>query len=381
MSAQETQTIAAERRTSAVELLWDLVFVFAVTQATSLLSQSLTWSGLGRSMLVLALMWWAWSAFVWVANAYDEDAAPMRTTLLVATVLVFLTGVATPHAFGDRATLFAATYAGVRVLHLALYADASRRGNASAAAIAGFTVTVLIGLALLLAGSFLGGWKRDALWVAAVAIDYAGPGLVTRGRLRELQQVATAHFAERYALFMLICLGESVVDVGLSASGHALDAATVAAAGFGVAITLALWWTYFEPYARLAELRLREHREPVLAASDAYSYLHLPLVAGVIVFAAGARHVIGDAGATLADAARLAFLGGLALYVLAHAAFIARLFGRLNVARLAAAAALCVLYAVGAGLTALWLSVAASAVLAASCVLDAALRFRARALR
>jgi low temperature requirement protein LtrA len=297
----------------------------------------------------------------------------MRATMLLATARVFLTGVAIPHAFGAQATLFAATYAGVRMLHLGLYADAARRGNASAAAIAGFGVTVVIGLALLLAGSFLGGVARDALWVAAVAIDYAGP-LLERGRLRNLQQVAVAHFAERYSLFILICLGESVVDVGASASGRALTAATVAAAAFGIAITVGLWWTYFEPYARVAEARLRMLSEPVLAASDAYSYLHLPLVAGIIVFAAGARHAIGDAGATLSDPARLAFAGGLALYFASHAAFIARVLGELNLPRIVLAAALCALFAAGGGLSALVLSAVASALIAASCVLDGAMR-------
>jgi low temperature requirement protein LtrA len=376
VSAEASAVPVAERRTSAVELLWDLVFVFAVTQVTSLLSRSLSWAGLGRSMLVLALMWWAWSAFVWVTNAYDEDAAPMRTTLLVATPLVFLTGVAVPHAFGDEATLFAATYAGVRLMHLALYADASRRGQASASAIAGFAGTVALGLALLLAGSFIGGWQQDALWAAAVVIDYAGPGLISRGRLRGIQQIAAAHFAERYGLFILICLGESVVAVGVSAGSRPPSAETVAAAGCGIAITLGLWWTYFGRYATIAERRLREHPEPVLAASDAYSYLHLPLVAGIIILAAGARHAAGDASAALGDAARLAFAGGIALYLLSHAAFLARLLGGVNVPRVAGAAAMCVLYVLGSGLSALDFAAVASVLLAAMCVLEAIPRRR-----
>src|ERR1700737_2164138 len=178
------QAVGGERRTSPIELLWDLVFVFAVTQVTTLLSRELAWRGLGRSLLVLALVWWAWSAFVWAANAEDEEAPALRLILLVAMVLIFITGLAIPRAVAGEATLFAATYAGVRVLHLGLYADASRRGNASWAAIAGFALTVTIGMALLVAGALLHGWHRDALWAAAVAIDYAGPGWLTRGRRR-----------------------------------------------------------------------------------------------------------------------------------------------------------------------------------------------------
>src|SRR3982751_4905884 len=152
-----------ERRTSAVELLWDLVFVFAVTQVTTLISHDLSWAGLGRGLLVLALVWWAWSAFVWAANAQDTGSPALRLALLLAMVLAFIAGLSLPHAFDDEAIVFAATYAAVRLLHLALYADASRKGNASWAAIAGFGVTVLIGMALLVAGAFLDASGQAAL--------------------------------------------------------------------------------------------------------------------------------------------------------------------------------------------------------------------------
>jgi low temperature requirement protein LtrA len=221
--------------------------------------------------------------------------------LLVAMVAIFVAGLAIPRVFAAEATLFAATYAGVRLLHLALYADASRRGDAAWSAIAGFAVTVAAGMGLLLAGSFLADGWRDALWAAAVAIDYAGPGLLTRRRLRGLQQVAVAHFAERYGLFVIICLGESIVALGVSSSSHALDGVTVTAVSLGVAITAGLWWTYFGRFAATAEERLRAHADPVLAASDAYSYLHLLLVAGIIVFAVGARALAQHAGGSLAD--------------------------------------------------------------------------------
>src|SRR6059058_4305572 len=164
--------MSEERRTSTVELLWDLVFVFAVTQVTTLLADDLSWAGFGKAMLVLALVWWAWSAFVWAANAQDTESATLRAILFAATLLIFIAGLALPEAFGDEATLFAVTYAGVRFMHLGLYADASRKGNASPAAIAGFALTVTIGMALLIAGSLVGESLRVALWAAAAAIDY-----------------------------------------------------------------------------------------------------------------------------------------------------------------------------------------------------------------
>jgi low temperature requirement protein LtrA len=208
-----------DRRTSPVELLWDLVFVFAITQVTTLLWRDLTWAGFGRAMLVLALVWWAWSAFVWAANAQATTSPTLRASLVVSSLAIFITGLSIPHAFGSEATLFAATYAVVRLMHLGLYADASRQGNASWSAIAGFAITVVIGMALLIAGSFAGDGLRIGLWVLAAAIDYAGPAWLTRERLRGLQHVAVAHFAERYSLFVIICLGESIVAIGVGALG------------------------------------------------------------------------------------------------------------------------------------------------------------------
>ncbi len=193
--------ISVERRTTPVELLWDLVFVFAITQVTALLADDLSWPGFGRSMLVLALVWWAWSAFVWAANAEDAESGALHAVLLAATLLIFIVGIAVPDAFSDEATLFALAYAGVRFMHLAIYVHASRLGRASWAAIAGFALTVTIGMALLVVGSLFEGAVRVALWALAAAIDYAGPAWLTRERLRGLQRpaVGTRHPRERRA--------------------------------------------------------------------------------------------------------------------------------------------------------------------------------------
>jgi low temperature requirement protein LtrA len=329
-----------ERRTAPVELLWDLVFVFAVTQVTTLLSKDLSWSGFGRSMLVLALVWWAWSAFVWAANAQGDESRTVFAVLLAATPCIFVAGIALPHAFGGEATLFASTYVAVRLLHLILYADASRRGNAQRSAIAGFAITVAIGMGLLLAGSFLAEGPRLALWGAAVAIDYAGPGLLTRHRLVGLQRVAVAHFAERYGLFVIIALGESIVAVGVRTRNAHLDVGEIVAVTLCLLIAIGMWWIYFARFASQAEERLRSHDEPVLAASDAYSYLHLAIVAGIIIFAVGARLAVGNSGATLTSAGRLALCGGVALYLLGVVAAGWRLLGSVAEFRHAVAVAL-----------------------------------------
>jgi low temperature requirement protein LtrA len=362
---------ADERRTTPIELLWDLVFVFAITQVTALLTHDLTWTGFGHALLVMALVWWAWSAFVWAANAADADSPSLRAILLAGMLLIFVTGLALPHAFGDDATLFAVTYTAVRLLHLALYAQTSRQGNASWAAISGFAVTVLIGMTLLIVGSFLDTTWQAVLWTAAAAIDYAGPAWLTRERLRGLQYVAVSHFAERYGLFVIICLGESIVAIGVGASGRHLDAALVGAIALGLLVTIALWWVYFDRFSGTAEERLREHDDPVLAAADAYSYLHLPLVAGIIVFAVGAKLLIHDSGEPLPDAARLALCGGVALYLAAHAAFQLRIARVLEWPKLATALAVLVVFALSGELAGWTVAAITAALLAALCAAEA----------
>jgi low temperature requirement protein LtrA len=369
------EAIEQERRTSPVELLWDLVFVFAITQVTTLLWRDLTWRGFGRAMLILALVWWAWSAFVWAANAQVADSPTLRACLLISSVAIFITGLSVPHAFGSEATLFAVSYAVVRFLHLGLYADASKRGNASWAAIAGFAVTVVIGMALLIAGSFATGALRTGLWVLAAAIDYAGPAWLTRERLRGLQHVAVAHFAERYSLFVIICLGESIVAIGVGALGssseRALTGELVVAVALGLLITVGMWWTYFEGFAGRAEERLREHEDPVLAAADGYSYLHLVIVAGIITFAVGVKVLTRDSvSAPLPEPARLALCGGVAMYLVGHAAFALRMVGEVEYEKLAVAAALLVLFAVGGGLAAWVVAVAVAVLVGALCVVE-----------
>ena len=362
----------AERRTTPVELLWDLAFVFAITQTSTFLVHHLSWSGFYHGMILLALVWWAWSAFVWAANAMEEDSVSMQLALVSALLLIFIAGLAMPGAFGDEATLFAVTYAGVRLIHLGLYVDASRRGNARWEAIAGFAVTVAVGMALLLVGSFLDGAARALLWTAAVAIDYAGPAWLTRERLRGLQRVAVAHFAERYGLFVIICLGESIVAIGLAAEGKEVCATLIAAVGFGLLATVGLWRTYFGAAAVDAEASLRrEGGDAVLAAADGYSYLHLPLVAGIVIFAVGVRIAVEAQAEPLTNAARLALCGGVALYLVGHAAFRLRMVRRLNVAELVTAVALLALFAVGDGIAA-WLLVGIVAALVLGlCVVEA----------
>jgi low temperature requirement protein LtrA len=281
-------------------------------------------------MLVLALIWWAWSAFVWAANATDPNGLALRASLVVSLISIFIAGLAVPHAFGDDATVFAVAYVIVRFIHLGLYTHASRAGNASWSAIVGFGSATTLGMVLLVAGSFFEGEVRTLMWIAAVAIDYAGPAWLTRKRLAGLQAVAVAHFAERYGLFIIICLGESIVAIGVGASGRELDFGLIAAVALSLLIVVGLWWTYFGHFAQDAEERLRTHDNPVLAAADGYSYIHLFLVAGIVLFAVGAKAALAHIDEPLSDAAQLALFGGVALYVAGHAAFRLRMTGLIS---------------------------------------------------
>ncbi|MDX6678051.1 MAG: hypothetical protein QOE31_2103 [Solirubrobacteraceae bacterium] len=346
------RAVDVERRTTPVELLWDLVFVFAVTQVTRLLAHDLSWAGFGRAMLVLALVWWAWSAFVWVTNAHNPADPRVRGVLFAAMLLAFVVALAVPGAFGDSATWFVVAYSGVRFLHLGLYVDAARKGRAAMRAITGFSSTVTIGMALLVAGSQLDDPWRSVLWAAAAAIDYAGPAWLTRKQLAALQRVAVEHFAERYSLFIIICLGESVVATGLGAAEHRLDAGIVAGASLVLLVTIGLWCAYFVNVADEAQAALATHARPVLAAADAYSYVHLLLVAGIIVFAVGAEGTVAGVADPLVDAARLALCGGVALYLVGHVAFALRISARLRVDQGVAAVACLGVYVVAADMPA-----------------------------
>jgi low temperature requirement protein LtrA len=374
VAAPTSETPRPERRTSSVELFWDLVFVFAVTQVTTLLLRHLSWAGFGRAMLIMALVWWAWSAFVWAANAEASDSTALRLTLLLAAVFIFIAGLAVPEALTSEGLLFAITYAVVRFLHLGLYAHASRRGDAAWSAIAGFAVTVSIGMGLLVVGAALHGTARIVLWAIAVAIDYAGPAWLTRERLRGLQRVAVAHFAERYSLFVIICLGESIVEIGLGATrttgGLAAEVVTVVA--LGLLTTIGMWWTYFDRFAQIAEERLRTHDDPVLAAADGYSYVHLVIVAGIITFAAGDRLLVKAPGASPGAPIRLALCGGVATYLIGHVAFRLRITGTIGYEKVIVACALLLFYAVGGGLHGWAIAATVAALLAALCAFETA---------
>jgi low temperature requirement protein LtrA len=323
---------SGEKRVAPLELFFDLVFVFALTQVTQLMSDNPSWTGLGEGMLVLAALWWAWAAYAWLTNyiAAEEDRERLLMFAVMGAFLV--AALAVPQAFGDHALLFAVAYAAARWLHIFIFAEANDDVDAGEA-IRRLARTALPGPALLIAASFLDGSAQALVWIVALAIDFSGPYVFgVRGF-----QVSPGHFAERFSLIVIIALGESIVAIGAGIEGE-LDAGVVGAALLGVVLACALWWAYFDVVALVSERHFREARGEnlVLMARDSYSYLHLPMIAGIVLVALGVKKAIGHVDEPLKTVPAVALFGGIALYYAGHLGFRLRNVRTLNRPRLVA---------------------------------------------
>jgi low temperature requirement protein LtrA len=309
---------AREQRVTPLELFFDLVFVFAITQVTLLMSDDPTWGGLGRGLLILAALWWAWTGFAWLTNALEPEEGPVRAGMFGAMAAMLVVALAVPEAFDSDAVLFGVAYLIVRLLQLQLFAIAGKRDrDLLEAELRMLPAATLAPVIIVLAG-FFDGREQAALWVVALAVDYVG-GLIGGGRgLR----VSPAHFAERHGLIVIIALGESIVAIGVGAAGVSLTPSIVVAAVLGIVVIVALWWAYFDVYAVAAQRQLSETGGATRAriARDYYSYLHLPMIAGIVLFALGLKKTIEQVGDPLATVPAVALCGGLSLYFLTHVA-------------------------------------------------------------
>ena len=327
-----------ERRVTPLELFFDLVFVFALTQVTGLLADEPTWLGLLRGLAILAALWWAWVCYSWLTNAVSaEEALPARLVVLSAMAAMLVASLAVPGAFSEDAVVFGVAYFAVRLLHVALYAIATGDEPEQQRAVLRLAPWLLAGPILLVAAGFLDGVAQVAFWAAALGSDFGGP--LVRG-VRGLR-VHANHFVERYGLVVIIALGESIVAVGVGAEGLALEAGVVLAAVLGVVVAAGLWWAYFDHVALAAErnlARAQGHGRAV-RARDSYGYLHLPMVAGVVLVALGVKKTLEYVGEPLGAVPAVALCGGVALYLLGHNAFRLRDVGDVSVARLFAAGA------------------------------------------
>ncbi len=352
-----------EHQVTPLELFFDLVFVFGITQVTGLLAADPTWHGVLRGMLVLAALWWAWEVYAWLTSATDVDEGGVRLVMLASMGAMLFVGLAVPGAFGDDAVLFGIAYLLVRLLHLVLAATVVRDEPDRRDSLLRFAPTAIAGPSLILLAGFLEGRERIAVWLLALAIDYLGPLVVGVGRG---WRVAPEHFAERHGLIILIALGESIIAIGLGA-GLVLDAEVIAGAALGIVVISALWWLYFDVAAILGRMRLERAEGPELQrlALHAYSYLHLPMIAGIVLFALGLKTTLAHPGDELGTVPAVALCGGAALYLLGLVAFLFRLTGRIFRRRTIGAIVLVALIPVAVAIPAL----AALALVSAVCAL------------
>ena len=350
MAVQARRQESAEERVTPLELFFDLIFVFALTQVTGLVAADPTWAGLAKGVLVLGVLWWAWAAYAWLTNTIDPEEGAVRIAMFGAMGAMLIASLTVPGAFGDDALLFACAYAFVRIAHLALYAIAGWGDRDLLAAVARLAVGSTLGVGLLFVAAALDGPLQAAVWAVALGFDLLG-AYIGGGRGWHL---SAGHFAERHALVVIIALGETIVALGVEAS-NLLDAGAITAALLGLAVAAALWWAYFDVVALVAERKLRATTgtAQLRMARDSYSYLHLPMVAGIILFAVGVKKTIGDVGEPLKLIPAVALCGGVALYLVAHILFRLRNVGSLNRQRLVVALALLALIPLGLELAAL----------------------------
>ncbi|HYM44753.1 MAG TPA: low temperature requirement protein A [Solirubrobacteraceae bacterium] len=346
-----TAVLREGERVTPLELFFDLVFVLALTQCTTLIAHTPTWEGMLKGLLVLGVLWWSWVGYAWLTSVVDPEEGAVRLAMFAAMAAFLVCALCVPGAFGSEALLFACAYAAVRAAHIVLFVLASREDAALRRSVIGLAGSTAVAVGLLLAGALTGGGLQLGLWGLALMLDMGGPYLFGA----EGWKLVPGHFAERHGLIVIIALGESIVALGVGAK-TTIGAGVVAAAALGVVIAAALWWAYFDVTAIIAGRRLAkaaEGRERNEIARDSYSYLHFPMIAGIALIAVGMKRTLAHVEDPLELVPAAALLGGAAMYLLAHVAFRLRNMRTLSRRRLACAIVLLALLPAGAALPAL----------------------------
>jgi low temperature requirement protein LtrA len=350
-----TSRIAAVMRdgeqVTPLELFFDLVFVLALTQCTTLIARTPTWEGMLKGMLVLGMLWWSWVGYAWLTSVVDPEEGAVRLVMFAAMAAFLIAALCVPGAFGAEALLFACAYAAVRTAHIVLFMLASHEDSELRSSVIGLAASTAIAVGLLFVAAFTSGAVQLALWGVALVLDAGGPFLFGADGWK----LVPGHFAERHGAIVIIALGESVVAIGVG-SKAVIGAGIVVAAVLGIVIAAALWWAYFDVAAIVAGRRLEkasEGRERNEIARDSYSYLHFPMVAGIALIAVGMKLTIEHVGDPLKLVAATALLGGAAMYLLAHVAFRLRNMHSFSWRRLVCALVLLALLPAGAALPAL----------------------------
>ena len=343
--------IEKEQRVTPLELFFDLVFVFTLTQVTGFLYRDPTWVRLVEALALLMVLWSAWTGYAWLGNTAGNDEGMMRVVLLAAMAALLVASLAVPRAFGKYALIFGVAYLLVRGLTILGYAVLARSDPRLGTVVTRLATSVLPAAGVLVVAGLVPEPARGICWVIALAIGYIG--LLLTGT--EGWRVEPAHFAERHGLVIIIALGESIVALGVGAAGLDLTAGVITAVVLGLAAAGCLWWAYFDVVSTVAERKLREATPVVRAriARDSYSYLHLPMVTGIVVFAFGVKETLVHVHAHLGSVPAAALCGGVALYLLALSTLKRRNIGSFNYPRLVASAVLVALAFVATAVPAL----------------------------
>ena len=338
-------------RVTPLELFFDLVFVLAITQCTALMSHHPSWSGIAQGLLVLGVLWWGWVGYSWLTSVLDPEEGAVRLVMFAAMAAMLIVALCVPEAFGHLGLTFALAFGAFRVAHIPLFMLASPDDEALRHSVLGLAVSTAIGVSVLAAASLFDGFAQGALWALAIFLDMAGPYFIRP----EGWRLAPEHFAERHSLIVIIALGESIVAIGVGAAG-ALDLGIGTVAVLGVALAAALWWTYFDVVALISAKRLGEAevgRKQNELARDSYSYIHLAMVAGIVLLAFGLKVTIAHDGEHLHAVPAFALLGGVAIYLFGLVAFRYRHIHTVNRKRLGVGIVLLILIPVATAVPAL----------------------------
>jgi low temperature requirement protein LtrA len=329
-------------RVTPAELFFDLVFVYAITQVTALMAADPSALRLVGAAVVLALLWWCWCCFAWLGNVVRADSGAMFAVLVAVMAVVLVVSLAVPEVYDDlpgglyAPLVFVLCYGAVRILHLVTYWISSPGDQALHATLRRTALlSVAPPFALLLVGSSLTGVAQVLVWLGAVAIDYFGIYLTGSSGWRV---ASPGHFAERHGLIVIIALGESIVAIGVGVADLPISTPVLAATAAGVLVVAGLWRLYFRQISESAEHRLTEldGDDRTRLARDAYTFLHLPLVAGIVLTALGMKKVLHqvadsehyDLSEPLHGVVAWALAGGVGIFLLAGAAILLRTGGR-----------------------------------------------------
>jgi low temperature requirement protein LtrA len=366
-----------------LELFFDLVFVFGLTQVTAFMASELSWHGLLRGVLIVILLWWSWTGYAWMANVVSAEQSQIKVVMLVSMVAMFLMALCIPEAFDDGPgglsgpIVLAFCYLIFRLMHLILFWLVSQDDPGLRRQVLRFTPAVIGGTGMLLIAAQFHGWVQTALWVGALAVDYIGTAL---GGAEGWRLPAPSHFAERHGLMIIVALGESIVAIGVGVAERPISGMIVVASVVGLALASAMWWAYFDVSALQGEHALSS--EPIQTrprlARNAFSYAHLPLVISIVLVALGLKIVLEDVadtahrslGVPLHGPALAALLGGVVLYLLAHVLFKWLTVHLVSIVRLAAAAVLLVALPFAPGIPALGQLALAAGVLIIALVVE-----------